>query len=128
MAIALNMKGTKTDPRCERPEAKDGGDWRYIGDVPDSVFSVVMWYKHVLQFHGRKRPDSDPFFVNALGDDRPLRYSVALKRFRALLDKVDGCDSSREGEQEQGRARVPKGTRGPGTEQERKGGWPIATS
>lgn len=94
VAIALNMKGTKTDPRCERPEAKDGGDWRYIGDVPDSVFSVVMWYKHVLQFHGRKRPDSDPFFVNALGDDRPLRYSVALKRFRALLDKVDGCDSS----------------------------------
>ena len=37
VCIALNMKGVKTDPRCERPEARDGGDWRYIGDVPDSV-------------------------------------------------------------------------------------------
>ena len=94
VCIALNMKGVKTDPRCERPEARDGGDWRYIGDVPDSVFSCILWYRRVLKFHGRKRPDTDPFFVNALGDDRPLRYSVALKRFRALLDKVEGCDSA----------------------------------
>ena len=51
----LPMKAVKQDPRVERPEARDGEDWVYLGDAKDSVFSVFTWYRRVQAFHGGPR-------------------------------------------------------------------------
>ena len=62
MVVAIRYKGIKQDARIERSEARgttsepsesDGGDWAYIGDIDGSLFSIIAWYKRVVQLWGR---------------------------------------------------------------------------
>ena len=55
--LNVRFKQIKQDRRMERPSARPtedepgrSGDWAYVGDVPDSIFSVVRWFKRLLSF------------------------------------------------------------------------------
>ena len=87
MCVKVNMKANKVDPRVERPEAA-GGDWVFVGDVPDSVFSVVTWFTQLNRMQGERRPDA-PFFLDADGRRAYLYlYKHAVANMRALLGRV----------------------------------------
>ena len=85
----VRMKGIKQDPRMERPEARgEGGDWLTIGDLPDSKFSILTWYRRVVAFHGRAPADLETAcFVDRVGG-RPLTYSQALSMFKKVQEVV----------------------------------------
>ena len=93
-------KKTKTDPLLRRPQARGDGsepysqDYQYIGDVPDTVFSIMKWYLRLQGFHRRARPPNDPFFVQDVDPVNvvPLTYSDALSVFRVVLNR--GCADS----------------------------------
>ena len=104
-AFGVRMKGNKTDPRVERPtargEADDPGDWVYIGNVVDSVFSIFTWHRRLMAFHkvrtgGAARDPSEPFYLDE-DQSRPLRYRSGLADLRFLLAKVPGCDPEKYG-------------------------------
>ena len=88
-ALDVRMKGIKQDPRMERPEARgEGGDWLTIGDIPDSKFSILAWYRRVVAFHGRAPADLETAcFVDKVGG-RPLTYSQALSMFKKVQEEV----------------------------------------
>ena len=89
-ALGVRMKAVKQDPRVERPEARGGEDWVYLGDAKDSVFSVFTWYRRVQAFHGGPREPTAPFFV-ARDRVRAYTYGAAMSDFRAFLGKVAAC-------------------------------------
>ena len=88
--MGVLFRGIKQDPRCERPTAR-GGDWAVVGDVPGSIFSIMHWYKRLVQLGGA-RESSEPFFL-ARDRIRPYTYSCALSDFRKFLAAV-GADET----------------------------------
>ena len=89
----INFKSVKQDPRIERPQARgssdgDSGDWSYVGDIPDSVFSMSRWYSALMQHYGGTRPGGDPFFM-AKDQERAYTYSAAMADLRVMLDRID---------------------------------------
>ena len=88
--MGVLFRGIKQDPRCERPTAR-GGDWAVVGDVPGSIFSIMHWYKRLVQLGGA-REASEPFFL-ARDRVRPYTYSCALSDFRKFLAAV-GADET----------------------------------
>ena len=94
---------SKQDRRIERPEArnpdgpdpgessKGGSDWAFVGDVPNSPFSVFLWYRRLMAFYDGPRPETVPFFV-AKDRVRPYTYSAAssdLRKFRKRVSPQD---------------------------------------
>ena len=66
-----------------RSVARGDGDWVYVGDVRDSVFSIFLWHRRLMAFHGRKRPDAQPFYLDK-DQRRPYTYSCGLNDFLCL--------------------------------------------
>ena len=97
MVLGVRFKRIKQDPRIERPEAdpRGEGDWAYVGDVPDSVFSVFRWYKLLVSFYPEGRDAAEPFFM-AKDRVRPLTYACAQADHKRLLIKA-GRDPAKEG-------------------------------
>ena len=89
-AMGYRFKGNKSDGLRMRSEARGDGDWVYVGDVRDSVFSIFLWHRRLMAFHGRKRPDAQPFYLDK-DQRRPYTYSCGLNDFRSLLGRVSGC-------------------------------------
>ena len=73
----VNGRASKSDGLRMRSEARGGGDWGDVGDVRDSVCSVVLGHRRLMAFHGRKRPDAEPFYLNK-DRRRPYIYSDFL--------------------------------------------------
>jgi hypothetical protein len=98
--VVINIKGTKTDPRMERPEAAGGEDWCTIGDLPGSIFGIVYWIQRLFKFHGDMfpggRPRDSPFFIAPTREwpTRPLRYGAALEKARELWGRVAGAEEA----------------------------------
>ena len=88
LAVGFRMKGDKPDPRMERPEAAGNEDWVFVGDVPDSIFSVVTWFNRVCDMHICERGSDEPFFVDRDGV-RAYRYRDAVDDMRTLIGRVD---------------------------------------
>ena len=86
--LNVQFKGIKQDPRCERPTAR-GGDWAVVGDVPDTVFSIMLWYKRVCKHGGVRDPEGPAFLARDMV--RALTYAAALSDFRRYLRAV-GAD------------------------------------
>ena len=62
--VEVRFKKVKTDQRMERAEARGDGDWRPVGAVDDPLWDLPTWYVRLLGFYGRKRGDSEPFFID----------------------------------------------------------------
>ena len=67
----VRFRAIKQDPRVERPEAQGDGDWAMIGDIPDSKFSIFLWYKRLMSLSQFNRDPHAPFFLDPDGV-RPL--------------------------------------------------------
>lgn len=87
----VRFRKIKQDQLQERPEAREGADWSFVGDVPDPEYSIVTWFVRLMQFHirrphtpGQPRPPTECFFLEDLDRRRPLIYNVALGRFKDL--------------------------------------------
>ena len=78
--VALRMKGTKPDPRRERPEAAGNDDWSYLGEIPGSKWCPVLWLTRLLAFHGA-RDTAAPFFL-ARDRVRPYTYGCGASDFK----------------------------------------------
>ena len=66
-ALKIKIKGIKQDGRQERPEARGEGDWRYLGDVEDPVFSPLLWYRRLMAHYADReggRDLEDSMFYN----------------------------------------------------------------
>ena len=91
--IAVRFKKVKQDPRVQRPQARgaDGrsGDWTYVGDIPDSIFSIVTWYQRLLRCWGRQRAKDEPMFL-ARDRVRAYTYPAAMSDLETMLARV-GC-------------------------------------
>jgi hypothetical protein len=90
----IRFKSVKQDPRVERPQARgtgdgDAGDWSYVGDIPDSIFSLSRWYSALMQHFGGARSAQDPFFM-AKDGVRAYTYRAAMADLEAMLARV-GC-------------------------------------
>ena len=96
----VRFKAIKQDGRLERPHAQDcqwvpfeheddsfGRDWVPLGDVPDSRYSVALWYKAVTRACGRVREQDEPMFLSK-DKVRPYTYSCFLTDFRKWLKVV----------------------------------------
>ena len=62
--VEVRFKKVKTDQRMERAEARGDGDWRPVGAVDDPLWDLPTWYVRLLGFYGRKRGNSEPFFID----------------------------------------------------------------
>jgi hypothetical protein len=96
--LCVRFKSIKQDPRIERPTARGdgsdpgasrmgGSDWSYIGDVPNSILSPFMWYRHLMAFYDGPRPPTSPFFVDATRT-RPYLYSSANRQLKQMVGRV----------------------------------------
>ena len=90
--IVVRFKRVKQDPRVQRPQARgeDGksGDWSYVGDIPDSLFSVVRWFKALLRHWSTgNRPKDEPMFL-ARDQTRPYTYGAAMSDLARMLERV----------------------------------------
>jgi hypothetical protein len=83
----VRLKSTKTDQRMERPEAAGNEDWVKIGDVPDSVFSLLAMTQRLFALHGAARVEDAPFYLDH-DRRRPYLYGKALSDMRKLLARV----------------------------------------
>ena len=83
----VRFRSIKQDPRVERPEARGDGDWALIGDIPGSVFSILVWFCRLQRFHGHRSDRAAPFFLDP-DMRRPLVYRVALEQFKARQRRV----------------------------------------
>ena len=88
MALRTRQKALKQDPRVSRPEARGNEDFTYVGDAPESIFSIVHWYRALMSFHRGTRAPEAPFFVTAAGGDIHMLYGQALEIFRRLLGRA----------------------------------------
>ena len=95
--LGVRFKRTKPDARIERPEAdpRGEGDWAYIGDVPDTIFSIFMWYRLLMGFFPDGRKADEPFFL-AQDRTRAYTYSCGEKDHRRKIIDA-GMDPSVEG-------------------------------
>lgn len=85
-AMKVRFRSVKQDQRVERPEASGDGDWAILGDIPDSLFSIVAWYLKVVALAGAPRDPASAMFVDEQG--RPLVYYKALKLFHEFQLRV----------------------------------------
>ena len=87
----VNFKSIKQDARNERSTAvRDGDrvvDWSYVGDVPDTVFSMVTWYLALIRLHGCARVKTDPFFLSRCRA-KPYTYKAAMADLKTRLARV----------------------------------------
>ena len=97
MVLGVRFKRTKADARIERPEAdpRGEGDWAYVGDVPDSVFSVFKWYQLLVSFYPEGRDALEPFFM-AKDRVRCYTYPCAQADHKRMIIKA-GRDPAKEG-------------------------------
>ena len=91
--VQMRLKIIKQDGRMERPEAAGNEDWIHIGDVQDSVFSIIAWITRLFAFHARARDQDSPFFVDH-DRTRCLTYSNAMRDVRALLARASSQDDA----------------------------------
>ena len=96
MAMWVRFRKIKQDPRVERPEARGGGDWACLGNVPNSKWSIVLWYTRLMAFHGGRRDPKAPMFL-AADRRRPLIYQRALEFFYAMQTCVGVVPGERSG-------------------------------
>ena len=94
-ALHVRLKGIKQDPRMQRPEAAGNNDWVVIGDVPGSIFSILLWTGRLFALHGGPRDDKSAFYLDK-SKKRPYIYSSAMVDIRSLWSKVVGAVQSRE--------------------------------
>lgn len=94
-ALHVRLKGIKQDPRMQRPEAAGNNDWVVIGDVPGSIFSILLWTGRLFALHGGPRDDKSAFYLDK-SRKRPYIYSSAMVDIRSLWSKVVGAVQSRE--------------------------------
>jgi len=93
--LKVRFKRTKTDNLVERAEAQGDGDWSYVGDVPDSIFSIFAWYRKLMAFYPSGRDEAAPFFL-AKDRTRPYTYRCGQADLKRLLLKA-GLDPEKEG-------------------------------
>ena len=108
LCLRVRFKMVKQDPRMQRPEARGNADWVYIGDVPDSNFSILMWWRRLLSHWKGRRNGAEPLFLAPSKSARPevfefatpldskaaaLTYREALGAFRHAIG-VAGGDTS----------------------------------
>ena len=95
--LGVRFKAIKQDPRIERPEARGtgqdpstttDGDWVWVGDVSDSVFSIIFWYQALCQLWGRRREMDEPFFV-AKDKKRPYTYGCAMMDLHSYFELLN---------------------------------------
>ena len=93
VCLWVRFKAIKQDRRMERPAAQptpdepgESGDWAYVGDIPDSIFSVQLWATRLLAFGVARRP-GDPFFLHR-DRCRPLTYGAALDFLRVMQRRL----------------------------------------
>ena len=86
-ALAVRFKAVKQDPRLVRPAAQGDGDWCYVGDAPDTVFSVLLWFQRLSEFYPHGRDPDDPFFMSR-DRSRPYTYTCAMSDLRSRLARV----------------------------------------
>ena len=102
-ALAVRFKGIKQDPRIQRPTARGdgtergaaahgGADWSYVGDVPDSLWSVFAWYRALMEFYPSGRQPEDPFFYD-MSRRAPYTYSNGLTDMHHVLEQVNPDDT-----------------------------------
>jgi hypothetical protein len=101
-ALAVRFKAIKQDPRIERPEARGdgsepgsslegGADWAYVGDVPNTIWSVFGWYAKLMKFYDGPRDPTAPFFM-AKDRVRPYTYTALTRDLKVMLRRV-GTDT-----------------------------------
>jgi hypothetical protein len=93
----VRFKMVKQDGRVQRPAANgpdpgEKGDWSFVGDVEEDLFSPVRWYHRLLQLWPASRPSGEPFFLDK-DMRRPYTYSAALADMAMMLQRV-GCSDS----------------------------------
>ena len=81
--LKIRFRVIKQDPRVERPEARGDGDWSFVGDVPDSKWSPILWYVRLQQFHGRRADRRGPMFL-----DPDMRRPLIYSKFRAQFQEA----------------------------------------
>ena len=93
IVLGVRFKKIKQDRRLERPAARPtddepgvSGDWCHIGDVPDSIFSIVTWAHRLFAFQVPRTPDS-PMFRHR-DQVRPMTYSSALEFLHVMQLRV----------------------------------------
>ena len=87
-ALHVRFRRIKQDQRVERPEARGEGDWSIVGDLPDTIFSIIQWYVLLAGLHGRARDPTSAFFVDPADTSRPLIYGQALGDFKRRQREV----------------------------------------
>ena len=85
--LASRLKAIKQDSRTERVEALGDGDWVWIGDTTDPLFSILHWTQALFAFHGARRDPESPFYVDR-DRRRPYLYAKALDDIRTLWSRV----------------------------------------
>ena len=75
--MGVLFRGIKQDPRCERPTAR-GGDWAVVGDVPGSIFSIMRWYKRLVQLGG-VRVATEPFGQRSVAERLPAEWNRRVR-------------------------------------------------
>ena len=83
-AMKVRFRRIKQDPRVERPEARGDGDWVVIGDIPDSIWSIVTWFLRLQKFHGHRPDRKAPMFVDPDDWDKALLYRKFAAQFKDL--------------------------------------------
>ena len=100
--VAVRFKAYKQDSLQERPEAKGGGDWRYLSSLPENPrWCPLVWLLRLNGFHGPRAQES-PFFVTTAGVAKAWRYKDSMdvfKRWQRKLgvpeDEMTGTHGSR---------------------------------
>lgn len=76
--VWVRFKGTKVDPRQERPEARGTGDWVLMGSIAGSKWCPLKWLMRHVSLLG-PRPPAAYLFVHSLRrPDLPLTYGSAM--------------------------------------------------
>ena len=97
-ALAVRFKKIKQDRRLERPAAAptpddapgESGDWVYLGDVPGTIFSLVLWFTRLLAFSVPREP-GHPMFLHR--DRRqPLTYGAATDMLKVMQRRAGVSD------------------------------------
>ena len=86
--MRVRFRKVKQDQRVERPEARADGDWSILGDLPNTIFSMIKWYTLLAALHGAPRQKDAPFFVDPRNHSQALLYGQALEDVKRRQRKV----------------------------------------
>ena len=90
-AMGIRFKGFKQDHLQERPAAAGEGDWSYVGNVKDSIFSIYDAYEKLMKFYPNGRDKDAPFFM-ARDRKRPYVYSALRSDLHTHLSRLEDVD------------------------------------